>query len=106
MDTRIIAGLLLLGRIITLVLILMVLPIQYRLYKKGGKDYLQPLRKTLVVLLTVVAFGQVIPIIIDAFGLFGKGSLGLLIAYATSNVITALLSAFSLYLVYKFSDER
>lgn len=105
MDTRIIAATLLVGRLITIWFIFIVFKKQLSLLRSKHHVELRPLRKILFGLSFITIAGNIIPVVIDTMGIFGKGSFGLLLAYVYSNNITAILSAITLYVVYKISES-
>lgn len=96
--------LLLIGRVITVVLILKVVPKQYQQLKAQNYPQLQRLRNRLFVSSIILLVGNFVPITIDVFGLFNMGSFGLLLLYVFSNNITAMLSAYMTYTVYRISE--
>lgn len=99
----VISLLLLIGRLVGIYLMLRVLMIQLSLRKR--KDHVSNLRAVLMSLGIVIMLGNVIPVIIDVMGIFGKGSYGLLVAYAFSNNLTAVLAAFMILKIYKVGNE-
>lgn len=100
------ALLLLIGRIVTLVLILLVIPKQYKLLKAKNQPEISYLRRRLFLSSVIMGAGQLVPIIIDVLGIFGKGSFGLLLLYVYSNNLTAMLGAYMMWTVYKISESR
>lgn len=98
---------LLIGRLLTLYFILWVIPRQYKVFKTRmvSEPELRPIRGKLLLGHVVMALGQVVPITIDVFGLFNRGSFGLLLLYVYSNNFTALLSAYLMKTVYVTSEK-
>lgn len=96
---------LLIGRILTVILMTFVVRKQLRVIHSKRYPELRPIRLLLLSSSAIVILGNIIPIIIDAYGLFGKGSLNLLIAYVISNNITAAVSAFILWYNLRLSEK-
>lgn len=88
---------LLIGRLITIYIMYFVARRQYRNLKARSYPELTQLRLNLLIASIIILIGQILPVTIDVLGLFEVGSFGLLVAYLTSNNITALLSAFLLW---------
>lgn len=97
---------LLIGRVITVGFVGFTMRLQLKLIKDNVYPEYQWYRMLLFSLTAVLALGNVIPIVIDGYGLVNKGSLGLLYAYVISNNITAMLSAFITWFVYHYSRKR
>lgn len=84
---------LLIGRLVTVMIMSFVIRKQWRALKSRKYPELRSLRQVLLIGSLVVSMGNILPIIIDVYGIFGKGSFGLLLAYVFSNNITAILAA-------------
>ena len=105
-ETQWISLLLLIGRVITVVFIIMVLRLQWKLIRQNMGPELQWYRKSLFALSAVSIAANFIPITIDVFGLLGKGSYALLLAYVFSNNISAMVQAFTLWLIYHVAGNQ
>lgn len=104
MDTnQKISLVLLIGRLVTVYFSVRIIRIQYGL--RNINDKFDGFRNLLLTLSFVILLGNMVPILIDVFGIFGKGSLGLLLAYVFSNNITSMLAAFMLWQVYKMGGK-
>lgn len=88
---------LLLGRGVVLYFMIKVIRKQHRVLKAKNYPELNELRQRNLVFSVIILLGNVVPILIDTLGIFGKGSFGLLLAYVFSNNITAMLSAYMLW---------
>lgn len=105
MDTRVIAALLLIGRLITVIFILIVLINQIKLLRNNIFPELKPVRKRLFAMNVVLLLGQFIPITIDALGIWGRGSFNLLLAYVFSNNITAMIASIVTWDTYNLAAK-
>lgn len=106
MDTKTISLLLLVGRIVTVLFIGMVVRLQWQLIKQNRGPELQWYRKSLFALSLAGLVGNFIPITIDAFGVFGKGSFGLLLLYVFSNNISAMIQSITLWIIYHTAGKQ
>lgn len=100
-----IAIVLLVGRLITVAITFVVIRKQYRVLRAKKYPQLKRLRRTLFAGSIIIMLGNVIPIIIDALGIVGKGSFNLLLAYVFSNNITAALSAYMTWYAIRISEK-
>lgn len=105
MDTKILSLILLFGRIASVVFISMTIRLQVKLIRSRRHNELNGLRKVLLASSCLILLGNVVPIIIDVNGIFGRGSFALLITYVLSNNITALLSAMLMWQIYRVSGK-
>lgn len=109
MDIRTIATLLLLGKIISLVFILLVLKKQWNIRKKTIHPTLRKYRTILFVLALVILIGTIIPIVVDLLTLLtnidreNSPSIAGII-YAFSNDITFLIASILIWTLYKLSS--
>lgn len=121
-SIQVIAGFLLIARLISVVFIGMVLVLQAKLFgtnidftlvpnlSKFQKRNIYLARKVLFALAIIVFLGNMIPIIIDAITAFNDNSLGrnpevptISIAYAAGNALTAMFSAIFIWVLYKLA---
>lgn len=91
---QIISLFLLVGRAATVALMVLVIRKQARVLHSKKYPELQQLRKWLLGGSIVILLGNLVPITIDLYGVFGKGSFSLLLAYVFSNNLTAMFSAY------------
>jgi hypothetical protein len=107
MDIKTIAFILLIGRIISVAYIFLVLRQQWKLLRTSITPKLQPLRQRLFFLALVIFIGNLVPITIDLATLLTPLTRGnpspLGITYAFSNCITAALSSFLLWELYRMA---
>lgn len=108
-DVRLVALVLLLGRLAALTLFLMVIKVQWRLMRLPTQPEVIKFRKNLFVLTVIIAAGNLIPIIIDTVSLFGPGEKvdinELIIWYAFSNTVTAVLAGVLIRNLYKLAAD-
>lgn len=107
MEIKIIAGLLLLGRSIILWYLFRVLKVQVGLLRLPVSDPdVWDFRKALHYMTIVVTMGNLVPVTLDLVTLIGPARpywLG--IAYAISNVITALFAAILIHKMYRLAGQ-
>lgn len=96
---------LLIGRAIVLYYMVRVVSKQYRVLKTKNYPELNQLRIRNLVFSAIILLGNIIPIIIDVMGIFGKGSFNLLLAYVFSNNITAIMSAYILWYNIRLAER-
>lgn len=120
-SLQLIAFFLLVARVISVIFIVTVLRLQWRLFKteidfrlvpnitKLQKENVYRVRKVLFALSCVILLGNMIPIVIDLITLFNN-NLGrpanirpISIAYAFSNALTAMFSAIMIWTLYKLA---
>lgn len=110
MELRILAAILLLGRLVALYFIVSVIKRQYKLFR--AKDDIGTLRKVMFGLSLAMLGMQLIPIIVDVVGIIApnlKASavprpLG--IAYTFSNMIFSIVASIMLWLIYEVIDRE
>lgn len=107
MEVKILAGLLLTGRLITLWYLSKVLKIQVSLLRMPLDDpAVWDFRRTLHYMTIVVALGNVVPIIIDVVTIIGPSRpFWLGVMYAVSNVITAIFAAVLIHKMYRLAGQ-
>lgn len=88
---------LLIGRIGALVILFAVLKKQRKALRAKSYPELRSIRIRNLAGTVVLMGMQILPITIDVFGLFNRGSFGLLLAYVFSNNLSALLYSYMLY---------
>ena len=107
MEAKILAGLLLTGRLVTLWYLSRVLKTQVRLLRMPVDDpNVWDFRRTLHYMTIVVALGNLVPIVIDVVTILGPSRpfwLGVL--YAISNVVTALFTAILIHKMYRLASQ-
>ncbi len=108
MDIKTVAFILLLGHIVSAVFMLFVVRRQRILSKLPIDPELLPFRKTLNRLSLAILVGNFIPIIIDVLTITAHDSLRredspstIGIMYAVSNAVTAAISAYLIWTLYK-----
>lgn len=120
-SIQIIAIFLLIARLISVVFILIVLRLQWRLFKTSidfsmvpnlsnfAKRQVYLARKVLFVLAVAVFLGNMVPIVIDTITIFND-NLGrpqelqaISVAYASSNALTAMFSAILVWALYRIA---
>lgn len=106
MDTRLIAVILLAGRLLTVIFVGLVIRLQIQLLKQNRGPELQWYRKSLLALTLILFIGNFVPIVIDSLGVFGKGSFSLLLLYVFSNNLTAMIAAFITWFVYHMAGKQ
>lgn len=106
MSTKEISLLLLFGRLFTVLFVSLVIRLQVQLVKQNRGPELQWYRKSLLALTIVLLVGNFVPIVIDSYGILGKGSFGLLLLYVFSNNITAMIAAFITWFVYHMAGKQ
>ncbi len=87
---------LLLGRFISVTIMVTVIRKQWRSLRSKKYPELHPLRQRNLAGSIVLIAMNFAPILIDTYGVFGKGSFNLLLAYVFSNNLTAILYAYML----------
>lgn len=85
---------LLLGRLVSVYILALVIRKQWRALRSKKYPELRPLREGNLLGSTVLIGANVIPIILDVFGIFNMGTFGLLLAYIFSNNISAMLYSY------------
>ena len=107
MEAKILAGLLLTGRLVTLWYLSRVLKTQIKLLRMPVDDpNVWDFRRTLHYMTIVVALGNLVPIVIDVVTILGPSRpfwLGVL--YAISNVVTALFTAILIHKMYRLASQ-
>lgn len=112
MELKILAGALLVGRLVSQVFITLVLKRQWELLKLPIDENLKLFRKRLFTLSIVIFLGNLVPILLDATALFitteGRNSNPSIIgiAYVISNNLTAIVSAFVIWLLYRLAAKE
>lgn len=108
MDIKTVALILLLGHIVSAVFMLFVVRRQRELSKLPIDQELLSFRKTLNRLSVAILVGNIIPIVIDILTIYTYNSLEresspsmIGIMYAFSNAITAAISAYLIWTLYK-----
>jgi hypothetical protein len=96
---------LLIGRVITVTLLIQVARKQYRTLDTKSFPELHRLRVWLFTGTMIALFGNFIPILIDSYGVFNRGSFGLLLWYVYSNNITAILAAIAILGSIRLSER-
>lgn len=96
---------LLIGRLITVFIMIIVVRKQYGYLKAREYPELHQLRKVLLWGSLVILMGNIVPIIIDTFGLLGRGSFAWLLTYVISNNLTAMLSAYMMWYSIKLTEK-
>lgn len=105
MDLRIIAGILLIGRLVALGFLIRTAMFQYRLFRSPTE--VSTVRKIMFGLTCTLIFMQFVPITIDVFALFteragsGRIPLTLGIAYAFSNMTFSIIASILLWQIYE-----
>lgn len=112
MDIKTVALILLLGRIVSVVFMVLVVKRQRILSKLPVNPQLRPLRKTLNHLSLAVLVGNIIPIFLDISTVIAANSLEredspsvVGVSYAFSNCITAGISAYLIWTLYKQAEK-
>lgn len=98
-----IALLLLVERLVSIAFIIATVVIQWRLLVSKNMPELRPLKLTLLILNGVILLGNVVPIVLDVSVLLDKSTTYLLVFYALSNSMTAMVWSFTFWLLYKRS---
>lgn len=120
-SIQLIAFFLLVARVISIAFIVIVLRLQWRLFKteidfslvpnmtKLQKRNVYRVRKVLFILSCIILLGNFIPILIDTITIFDN-NLGrpanlrpISVAYAASNAFTAMFSAIMIWALYKLA---
>jgi uncharacterized BrkB/YihY/UPF0761 family membrane protein len=101
---------LLITHLASMVFIFNVLKRQWRLMKQPIPSYVKRYRYTLFILSLVIFAGNIVPIIIDALTLFievGRPDTVKLVSllYAYSNAITAVVSAYLIWTLYRLAAD-
>lgn len=96
---------LLAGRLVTVFIMAMVIRKQHRVLRANNYPELRPLRIRLLIGSYIAMAGNIIPVMIDTMGLFGKGSFALLLAYVFSNNFTAILTAYLVWFNIRLSEK-
>lgn len=111
-NIKTVALILLLGRLVSVVFMILVVRRQRVLSKLPVNPQLRPLRKTLNRLSFAVLIGNIIPIILDASTIIAANSLEredspsvIGVSYAFSNCITAAISAYLIWTLYKQAEK-
>jgi hypothetical protein len=111
MSTAQIASLLLIGRILSMYLMVSVIRRQWILFKIPIDKDLVKFRKILLLLSSAIVIGNLIPILIDLIAIVYSNSQyiarpnAISVIYAVSNNLTAVLSAFFIWALYKLADR-
>ncbi len=107
-EVKLLAGLLLALRLVAVSFLLLVIIRQLRLLRRTETEY-TAVRIVLITLVGITFIGQFIPIIIDTSTLLrdvtGTPD-GLLIAYALSNAITAVISSAGWWVLYRIIEKE
>lgn len=108
MDIKTVAFILMLGHIVSAAFMLMVVRRQRALNKLPIDPELLPFRKTLNRLSMAILIGNILPILIDLLTIIAHDSLKredspsvVGVTYAVSNCITAAVSAYLIWTLYK-----
>lgn len=108
MDIKHVAAILLVGHLVSASFMIFVVRRQRALNKLPVNPELLPLRKTLGRLSMAVLIGNIIPIVIDILTILAHDSLHredspsiIGVTYAFSNVITAIVSSYLIWTLYK-----
>lgn len=96
---------LLIGRLVTIYIMVLVIRKQRRALKSTKYPELRDLRKTLLVGSVILLLANFVPVLIDTLGLFNKGSFGLLLAYVFSNNLTAIFAAYMLWYNLRLAER-
>lgn len=108
MNIMALAIILLILRTISVGFMLRVLTISYPLLKAHNDPQIKPLRYVLFIFAVIITIGNVIPILIDLYGLSGEDIRNddldtVLTVYFINNAFISAISAFCFWLVYKVS---
>lgn len=109
MSIQTLAAILLIGRLTSVVFILMVLKRQLALFHHPIDDHIRNFRVMLFALACVIFLGNMVPILIDTLTVFSDvtrnnpSSIG--IAYAFSNNITSLVASIFIWLLYRMAAD-
>lgn len=107
MGIRIIVLLLLICRVVSVVFLLLVLRIQWKLFaRKAGSIQIEVIKRVLFSLTAIILLSNVFPLYVDILALFGAGSLVLTVIYAFSNALTAIASGVMLWLMYRIAERE
>lgn len=108
MDIKHVAAILLVGHIVSASFMLLVVRRQRALTKLPIDSDLLPFRRTLNRLSVAILIGNIIPILIDILTITAHDSLrredspsGIGIIYGISNAVTAVISAYLIWTLYK-----
>lgn len=112
-DIKIIAAILLVGRLISELFIAFVILRQYRLFKITAPAPIKALRKALFGISLFVFFGNMIPIFLDVATILADNSLEredspsvVGVAYAFSNNITFMAISILLWYLYRLAASQ
>lgn len=109
MNTKQLAGVLLLGHLLSVVIVSIVLYKQHRILKDNPSPELHTGRMILLAFAVIILLGNIIPIAIDGAVIFGNIARnrpsGFGVAYSLSNSITALCSAGALLSLYVIAEK-
>lgn len=107
MNIKTLAFLLLVGRLVSLVFLLLVLVRQVRLFKIPVSLQLNRYRMVLLIICIIGIVGTFVPILIDSLTLVSAVSRGtpqpIGVAYAFSNNLTALAQAVFIWVLYRMA---
>lgn len=111
MDIQTLVVLLLLGRSISIMFILSVLNIQWRLLKRPIEPYIENFRKILFGLSLAILISNMIPVIIDIATLFtdiGRPAVVSFagVIYSLSNSLTAAISSLLVWYLYYVATKE
>jgi hypothetical protein len=112
MDIRLLAVMLLIGRLTSLFFVVGVIRLQIKLMRAKAFPELRPLRRILFAMSIVFMTGTIIPIIIDVLTLLpietgratAPSAIG--VAYVLSNNFAALISSMLLWGIYKVTEPK
>lgn len=114
MSIQALAFMLLIGHILSLIFIILVIKKQWRLLKLpvagGDSETVRHFRRMFFFLSLAIVAGNVIPVIIDTLTLFVETGRPaqlkpISVAYAFSNMTTAVVSAFLIWMMYRIASR-
>lgn len=112
MSVKLLASILLIGRLVSVVFISLVIRRQWTLFKSKIAPHLVSFRRNLFILSIVILLGQVVPIIIDTLAIYADVSKSsaspspIGVAYAVSNCLTSILSAIFIWTLYRMAARQ
>lgn len=96
---------LLIGRLTCVYILALVIRKQWRALRSRNYPELRPLREKNLLGSIVLVGMNLIPIVLDIFGLFNMGSFGLLLAYVFSNNLSAILYSYMLWTSLRLAEQ-
>lgn len=96
---------LLVGRFTCVYILSLVIRKQWRALRSKNYPELRPLREKNLLGTIILVIMNFFPIVLDTFGIFGRGSFSLLLAYVFSNNLSAILYSYMLWTSLRLAER-